>query len=166
MSAEANAPAADLMRRIAETERKGHAETEAYHDLVATLRERMEDMPTAEIAALVQREPDLEEDEGYWCAINALRERVDRETFEICRVWAGSETPVMREAAADVLGQLGAEGEYPFAAETVPLIQRLLQDTDVDVVASALSVANTETGRSPVSRSCGMVLIELAAMSA
>ena len=138
MTSSNNATAAGLMRQLAELERKGEAESDAYQDLMPALTACLQAMPTAAVAALVQRSPDLDEDEGYWTAINQLRERQDRETFEICRAWAGSEVPLMREAAADVLGQLGAEGVYPFAAESTPLIKSLLEDADVDVVASAV----------------------------
>jgi HEAT repeat protein len=141
MTTEANVSAADLIRRIAEMERKGQSDDDDYRDLVAELAERLEDLPTAEIGALVKRSPDLEDDDGYWTPIQVLRERADPATFELCKQWSSSPMPLMREAAVDVLGQLGAQDGLPFAAQSAPLVRALLADTDLDVLASAVMAA-------------------------
>lgn len=141
MSNEAIQAAADLMRRIAEMERQGQTEADGYQDLADGLRTRLQTLPAAQIASLVRRSPDLEEDEAYWTAIHALGERGDAETFAICKTWAAASEALTREAAADVLGRLGAEEGYPFAAETASILRPLLQDSDADVVASAVMAA-------------------------
>ncbi len=78
-----------------------------------------------------------------WELIDALRDRATREVFEAAAAWCASPEPVLRTVGADVLGELGWEVDHPFAKESEPVLLRLLQDHDRNVVAAAALALGT-----------------------
>lgn len=84
------------------------------------------------------------ESEDRWNVVHTLRSRGDEETFAAASIWCTSTEIVERELAADLLGQFGGrkdgDGEYvwPFADRAVPLLEKLIDDPEAKVVASAV----------------------------
>ena len=77
------------------------------------------------------------DDDARWAAIVELRRRPDRAVFERAMDWCASTDPRERCLGVDVLAQLGAP-EFPHAAESTPVLLRLLRDEEEDVVVAAL----------------------------
>ena len=100
-------------------------------------------MPTDAVFALIHNSRDLKDDPGYWACISVLQARGDQETYDTCAEWAKDASRDKRQAAADILRQLGYEFNNPFSAASWPVLQLLLQDGEADVVAAALNACGT-----------------------
>ena len=137
MTGQTTAP--DLLRQLIELERQHGSEPPGLWDLVSVLNERLAVLPVAEAFALIHNSPDLEQDEGYWACIRDLQKRGDQAVFDTCVAWASDRRADRRQAAADVLGQLGYESQYPFAAASLPVLEGLLADSEPNIIASVLN---------------------------
>jgi len=77
-------------------------------------------------------------------AVNELLRRGDEETFETARQWFDSDDVTERELAANLLGQLGEIREvggrqfFPFTDRSVPLLEKLMDDSEPRVNAAAI----------------------------
>lgn len=101
----------------------------------------LRELCTAELlsrAATVSRQDASRESEELWALVHELRRRGDAETFRAGVGWSASEERALRCLSADVLGQLGYDQSYPFATGSVPILTRLLLDTEPDVIACAV----------------------------
>ena len=99
-------------------------------------------------AATLTSEGAADSDER-WAAVTALRRRPELSVFERAAEWCASPNAAQRALGADVLAQLGAPG-CPFAAESTPILARLLQDPDEDVVIEALyALGHLRVGPTP-----------------
>lgn len=88
----------------------------------------------AESALAADRdEPEL------WRLIDQLQDRATREVFEAAAAWCRAPQADLRLLGAYVLGDLGIEQMWPFAAECDPILMPLLSDADPDVVAAAIA---------------------------
>ena len=67
-----------------------------------------------------------------------LHHRGDADTFERLKGCIADSRPYVREMGAFTLGQLGTP-ERPFREESIPLLMELLDDTDAEVRATAVS---------------------------
>ena len=89
---------------------------------------------------------DPESDE-CWDLIWVIRRRGDVETFETAKTWCDSDDVIERTLAANLLGQLGGDNKrdtdgqqvYPFAGQSLPLLDKLLDDPEVDVIDAAIT---------------------------
>jgi HEAT repeats len=106
--------------------------------LLAALNSQLAEMPAIDIFTLVHNSRDIEDDEGYWACIHHLRGRPEDAVFEKCCAWANDISVDRRQAAADILAQLGWALEYPFAQRSLPILSKLLDDSELDVVTSTL----------------------------
>ena len=78
-----------------------------------------------------------ESEEDYWEIVSNLRQRGNREVFEIASALCRSAQWKERELGADILGQLGAP-KMPFADETLEILIDLLNnDKNPDVLGAA-----------------------------
>ena len=132
----------ELLRRLRELEGTEGPDEAYASDQLQFLNAKLAELPTVDIFELIHISRHLEEDVGCRACIWALRERVEPATFHKCAAWAESPEPERREAAADILGQLGYSQDYPFAQQSVPIIERLLADSDEEVLASALAACH------------------------
>ncbi len=106
---------------------------------------------------LILSRKDPESDE-CWDLIWELRKRGEVETFEQAKAWCDSGDSTERALAADLLSQLGYDAKIekdgkqtcPFAAETVPLLERLLDDTESSVIDSAVSALGHHDAHEPI----------------
>jgi len=78
------------------------------------------------------------EGEERWALVHELHSRTEQPVLEAALEWCSDDDPLLRSLAADVLGQLGAKDEHPFASESVEPLGVLLGDADPTVVASSL----------------------------
>jgi HEAT repeat protein len=131
--------ASNLLHQLIVLERQHSRDAPGTGDLVLELRTVLNALPTDAVFALVINSCELASEEGYWSCISTLRQRGDQETFDTCATWARDETPDKRRAAADILAELGHLSGAPRAERSWPLLQPLLHDSDVTVLASALS---------------------------
>ncbi|GAA3128904.1 hypothetical protein GCM10010466_19520 [Planomonospora alba] len=104
-------------------------ECQRGHAAIATLLEDAtgERLPFEELVerALPYRDLD-EEAETWWTIVESLQRRGDRETFDETVRLCAAEDPRRREFAVDLLSQFGAaEGERPFAEESLPVLRRM-----------------------------------------
>jgi HEAT repeat protein len=83
------------------------------------------------------------EDELAWEAVGALRREGSREVFDRAAEWCGSENPLARARAVDVLAQLGRTIEHPtnaFPEESYSVVSGLLQcEKDTRPISSAIA---------------------------
>jgi HEAT repeat protein len=128
----------ELLCQIVELEREHGAEADGMLATIDLLRDRLAVLSVDEVFALVCNTRELEEDKAYWVCIRTLQYRADPATFEQCKLWAYDALAERRQAAADVLSQLSQSGERPFTDASLPLLELLLNDSDKDVLASAL----------------------------
>jgi HEAT repeat protein len=133
---------ADQLLRL--REREGGMGGEHMCDLVEMVeafRSKLRDASSPEILRLLSKTiegPEIRDDHGYWSCVSELHRRSDPCIFEACVAWVGAVVPRARVAGADVLSQLGYARGYPFAAQSCPVLERLLGDTEPTVVAAAL----------------------------
>jgi HEAT repeat protein len=76
-------------------------------------------------------------------SVHELHCRGTEDIFEAAKFRCDSDDFIERELAADILAQLGAlsrkgEEPFPFTKQSVPLLERLLDDPEPRVIASAL----------------------------
>lgn len=112
---------------------------------IPDMRQRL-NQPTASLLAdtlaLSRRDPASVE---RWNHIYELHRRGEENIFQAAKAWCGSDDPSARKLAADILAQLGPltqEGEEqlrPFTKRSSPLMQVLLDDSDVNVIIAAIS---------------------------
>jgi HEAT repeat protein len=132
----------DHLRRLCDFERAA-SEGQSTHlnSLVETFRDRLKSVSSSEIVALLAQaidSPATEDECGYWCCISELHHRAEAVIFEACAAWAASPEPRTRKASADVLSQLGYREEHPFAQQSQPILERLLEDNEIPIVEAAL----------------------------
>lgn len=82
--------------------------------------------------------------EAFWQIIWELHRRADRHIFAAAKDLSEDPEPRMRQLAAEILGQLGElayvglETLRPFTLESLPILERLLDDSDAKVVSAAI----------------------------
>jgi hypothetical protein len=76
---------------------------------------------------------------ALWRLIDQLQDRATREVFDAAAAWCRAPEAGLRLLGASVLGDLGIEQMWPFAAECDPVLMPLLSDDDPDVVAAAIA---------------------------
>ena len=92
-----------------------------------------------------------------WDCVHTLCRRGEAEIFQVARRWAAT-VPSQRRLGADVLAKLGplaisgADRARPFTEPTVPILERLLDDADAQVVAAAIYALHHHHAREPVTR--------------
>ena len=98
-----------------------------------------------ERALIVSQEDSDPEWEERSRIVATLQMRGDEETFEMAKNWCASPNATERELAADLLTQFGAGAQkndgnvrFPSAHLTVPLLEKLIDDPDARVIASAV----------------------------
>jgi HEAT repeat protein len=128
----------ELLHQVIVAERDHGPDTDEIRELVRILREKLAVLPFTEVFALIHNSRDLKDDEAYWACVADLHGRTDDGVFELCKVWTKDALPQKRQAAADVLGQLGWSNNYPFKSLSWPILTSLLNDSDTDVLYSAL----------------------------
>jgi hypothetical protein len=84
------------------------------------------------------RRPGIEDTHTYWNLVCNLHSRSDARLFGICAAWAGDTDPSLRRTAADVLAQLDYDHDKPHRDASEPILDHMLGDTHLPVVASAL----------------------------
>jgi HEAT repeat protein len=103
----------------------------------------LESLPTSALVdallAALRADPERESDE-YWDTVRTLRRRNSREVFDAAVALCARHEWIERAAGADVLSQIGPleAGNRPFAAESAPVLMRLLSDPEPELVRSAL----------------------------
>jgi HEAT repeat protein len=88
--------------------------------------------------AVMQSDPEHDQDDS-WAFVRALQRRASESVFQQARTWCGADDAGLRRLGANVLGQLGAAAEHPFAAVSTPVLEGLLGDPDESVVSCALT---------------------------
>jgi HEAT repeat protein len=78
------------------------------------------------------------DDAALWRLIGQLQERATPEVFDAAAAWCRAPERDLRLLGAYVLGDLGIEEMWPFAAECDPVLMPLLADVDPDVAAAAI----------------------------
>ncbi len=73
---------------------------------------------------------------GYWHVIGELQGRGSRDVFQKAVLWCKSTVRQERELGASILGQLGLQKDH-FRKHSIKILMCLLDDSDVDVIASA-----------------------------
>jgi HEAT repeats len=131
--------ATELLRQLIELERQHGHDASGIWDIVKELGKQLEALPTGAVFALIHNSRDISDDQGYWTCISNLRRRGDKETFDTCAAWVRDQSPDKRQAAADILAELGFPAGTPFSERSWPLLEPLLADGSVEVVASALA---------------------------
>ena len=91
-----------------------------------------------------------------WHVVGMLQRRGTRDVFEAAERLCGGLRPRDCALGADVLARLGGD-ERPFAAETVPLLVRLLSDGDDSVVYAAAVALGHNRGPAVVEPLCRLV---------
>ncbi len=99
------------------------ADEQTTAELVATASQA-----SGEIVQMTQ------DDDAYWQIIRVLQLRGTQEVFDTCQVMCASESSGDRQLGINILGQLGTP-DFPFRAETIPRLLRLLeQEQDPEVI--------------------------------
>ncbi|GAA0370099.1 hypothetical protein GCM10009530_20250 [Microbispora corallina] len=78
------------------------------------------------------------EDETWWAAVYALRQRHDDETFAAAARLCEGDDPVGREFGADVLAEFGQEGRGSYHERTLPLLREMARREDDPQVLDAV----------------------------
>ena len=110
---------------------------------------RMSDLKGRSTSELLQQALALSHLDSEWenrnLIVAALEMRGDDETFEVAKYWCGSTDAKERKLAADLLNQFGERvhkddgGVYfPSADQTLPLLEKLIDDPEPGVIASAV----------------------------
>ncbi len=90
-----------------------------------------------ELAASEAADDSSREGAIRWELVREMHRRTDREIFDAAAAWCASTDPLIRTLAADTLGQFAYRDDYPFAAESAPLLDALLDDDDPSTAAAA-----------------------------
>jgi hypothetical protein len=107
----------------------------------STLRDTMAALSTADLLAQAVESVSLAVDEladgpDEVTILLELHRRGTRDIYEQAAAWCGDRRWLMRCLGADILGMLGIDAHFPFAAESEPTLTRLLDDRDPDVLCS------------------------------
>ncbi len=98
-------------------------------------------LSTEELADRAQRvaagDPSRESDER-WALVRELHNRIDERVFRVAAAWCISPARLLRCLGADVLGQLGYKDSFPYSNESTPILIRLLEDSEPEVVSCSL----------------------------
>ena len=130
------------LRRLCDLERaESDGQSTHLDSLVEAFRDRLKSLSSSEVVALFAQaidSPATEDECGYWSCISELHHRAEPIIFETCAAWAASPQPRTRKASADVLSQLGYPEGHPFAQQSQPILERLLEDSEIPIVEAAL----------------------------
>ena len=85
----------------------------------------------------VRRDPDPDGKER-WSYVYELHNRGGKETFERSVKWCSDADLLLRCLGADVLARLGWDEDHPFGNDSLQPLNRLLEDSEPDVVSCAL----------------------------
>lgn len=134
----------ELLQRVVALERQHGSDEHTMLFLLRHLDEQLSALPANEIFNFIHNSNDLEEDEAYWACIRQIRRRGDQTTFDTCVAWAKDSLTDRRQAAADILGQLRYTADSltavnPYAEQSLPVLEALLDDPEFEVKASALT---------------------------
>jgi len=87
--------------------------------------------------ALTTAFPMTDYDDEGWHAIHVLKKRGTREIFDAARALCERDDLQGQNVGANILGELGFDQGYPFRAESLPILFRLLANqTDVEVLST------------------------------
>lgn len=88
---------------------------------------------------LLEKDEELEAlQEAYWIYIRELQKRGSPLEWQYCKQFCNDENPVLREIAADILGQFNYTKENPpYYDESVLILSNMLDYKAEDVVISA-----------------------------
>jgi HEAT repeat protein len=111
--------------------------------------DRLEGLATTAILSQLASAPSGDSEER-WALVRELHRRGDSETFRSAVDWCHSDEASLRCLGADLLGQLGYADSHPFGEESAPILVKLLDDHESDVVADAL-IALGHLGRGDAS---------------
>jgi HEAT repeat protein len=143
----------ELMLHLRELELRADP-TPELSEVAEALRARLRGAPSSEVLGLLSMAIDCpatpDNDQGYWACISELHGRSDASIFEACSAWTRAAAPRARQAGADVLSQLGYSVGYPFAGQSQPFLEELLDDAESAVVKAAL-IALGHLGRGNLS---------------
>lgn len=98
---------------------------------------------------------DTKSEEREKC-LSEIYRRGELAIFETAKDWSGSDEIIKRELAADILSQLGTFMEndgvesFTFTDQTIPLLERLLEDPEDRVIASAVHALEHHYGLDPI----------------
>ena len=96
------------------------------------------------------------ESDKRWHVVGTLCTRGDVKSFEVAKNLCVSVDMIERELAADLLGRFGETKDdgggvvYPFIDQAVPLLEKLLDDPEARVVASAVYSLATYSAFEPI----------------
>lgn len=82
--------------------------------------------------------PAVTESDVYWACIYELQGRCNEEAFSVIKDCSVSTATIHRCAAASVLGEFGVSVGSPFETQSLPILERLLNDAEPSVVAASL----------------------------
>ncbi len=91
-----------------------------------------------ERAAEVALADETRESDEWGRVVTALHRRPEQKVFAAAKSWCANSNPALRKLGADALAQLGYAEPRPFAIQAEPVLERLLCDPDVSVIASAV----------------------------
>ncbi len=101
-------------------------------------------LPTDQLIAQAEQCAHSTDDEGdlYWDILYALHLRSDRQIFDTAVEWCKSSESCLRALGADALAQLGCadrDSPYPFGSDALPILLALLNDSETEVLCSAIN---------------------------
>jgi HEAT repeat protein len=131
-------PPQKLLDELIAMERHNVVDEAKVLNLLAELKSQLAELPAIDIFPLINSSHDLEEDEAYWACIHHLRNRPEEIVFEQCCAWAKDISSDRRQAAAQILAQLGYAQEYPYGQRSHPILLALLADSNVEVIVATL----------------------------
>ena len=76
---------------------------------------------------------------ALWRLVDELHDRPTREVFDAAAAWCRAPEPDLRLLGVYVVGELGWQQRFPFAAASDPVLMPLLADDDPDVAAAAIA---------------------------
>ena len=101
------------------------------------------------VEAAAENDP-TREAEVRWELVGALHGRAEPKVHQAAMAWTRSPRRLLRCVGANILGQLGTEGDRPFAAESAERLVELLEDAEETVISAALvALGHLEVGDAP-----------------